>query len=676
MKIPGISVAERSQLVGAVASSKKLRAYAEGIMDITKTKEKYPEPKQNWFRSNVQYDLFTHATDGVRADFLYEWQENVDAMFTKENLNKLEARFGGKYRYNLEQMLHRIKIGKSRPESTNEAFNTTLNYINGSVATIMFLNMRSAALQTISAANYINWSDNNPIAIAKVIGSNPKAFLDTAKKIWSSDALRDRRTGLKINVQEAEMAKAIKSGGRTAAQSIWDQMVQVGFKPTQMADSFAIVMGGTPFYMNRMKTYEKEGMSKNEAADRAWEDFLDKTQEGQQSSQMDRVSNIQTGLMGRLVFSFNNTPFQMSRLQKKAFLDLKNRRGDTKTNVSRMAYYGLVQSSLFYGLQQAFYGSMMSDDADLSETELEEKYRDFDKRLDKIGKSVWQGILSGSGLPGKGTVVAWNTAMEAKKQYDKGYQGADFFPILSQIMSLSPTLGSKVNRLGRNWKSLIMAEHTKKGREFGNTFDALDPRNPNNKAYISMIGTVTNIPVDRLVTKMENISDALDANNELWQRAAMLMGTPKYQLQTKEQNDRDRQQIIDDFYMENTPKATRDIDAIEMLNVKEQKAWLKDMGASNSFIKQLLTQGDRTRAIAYITNELSLDIEKEYEKYDIPVPVRSPEYKKIQDLKKDGQIELLRSYGASKYAIQRLDNEEKRIKLILSIQTQRENSLK
>ena len=675
MKIPGISVAERSQLVGAVVSSKKLRAYAEGIMNITKTKEKYPEPKKNWFRSNVQYDLFTHATDGVRADFLYEWQENVDAMFTERNLNKLEARFGGKYRYNLEQMLHRIKIGKSRPESTNEAFNTTLNYVNGSVATIMFLNMRSAALQTISAANYINWTDNNPVEIAKVIGSNPKAFLDTAKKIWSSDALRDRRTGLKINVQEAEMAKAIKSGGRTAAQSIWDQMVQIGFKPTQMADSFAIVMGGTPFYMNRMKTYEKQGLSKNEAADRAWEDFLDKTQEGQQSSQMDRVSNIQTGLMGRLVFSFNNTPFQMSRLQKKAFLDLKNRRGDTKTNVSRMAYYGLVQSSLFYGLQQAFYGSMMSDDADLSETELEEKYRDFDKRLDKIGKSVWQGILSGSGLPGKGAVVAWNTAMEAKKQYDKGYQGSDFFPILSQIMSLSPTLGSKVNRLGRNWKSLIMAEHTKKGREFGNTFDALDPRNPNNKAYISMIGTATNIPVDRLITKMENISDALDANNELWQRAAMLMGTPKYQLQTKEQNDRDRQQIIDDFYMENTPKATRDIDAIEMLNVKEQKAWLKEMGASKSFIKQLMTQGDRTRAIAYITNELGLDIEKEYEKYDIPAPVHSPEYKKIQDLKKDGQIELLRSYGASKYAIERLDNEEKRIKLILSIQTQRENSL-
>lgn len=38
-------------------------------MQITKTSEKYPDPTANWFRSNVQYDLFTYATDGVRSDF-------------------------------------------------------------------------------------------------------------------------------------------------------------------------------------------------------------------------------------------------------------------------------------------------------------------------------------------------------------------------------------------------------------------------------------------------------------------------------------------------------------------------------------------------------------------------------------------------------------------------------
>jgi hypothetical protein len=572
-------------------------------------------------------------------------------------------------------MLTRIKVGKSRPESTNAAFNTTLNYINGSVATIMFLNMRSAALQTISAANYVNWSDNNPAAIAKVIGEDPKAFLETAKKIWSSDALRDRRTGLKINVQEAEMAKAIRKGGRTGAQQMWDQMIQIGFKPTQMADSFAIVMGGTPFYMNRMKTYEKQGMGKNEAADRAWEDFLDKTQEGQQSSQMDRVSNIQTGLMGRLVFSFNNTPFQMSRLQKKAFLDLKNNRGDKKTNVSRLGYYAFVQSTLFYGMQQAFYSGLMNDDADLTESQKIEKYNNFDKRLDKLGKSVWQGVLTGSGLPGKVAVTGYNTGMKMIQQYDKGYQGKDFFPILSQVLSISPTLGSKVNRLGRNWESLIMSEKTKKGQEFSNTFNTFDPRNPNAKAYISMIGTATNIPLDRIVAKIENISGALDAQNELWQRAAMLIGTPKYQLQTKEQNDRDRQDVIDNFYKENTPKGQRDIDAIESLTNAEQKKFLIGINANPYFIETLDTQSERTSAIISIALKNGFDIEKEYMKYETPVIKRSEEYKNLQELGRDGQIDLLKDMRVNPYQIKNAQSEEKRIKLILNSQERRKRKV-
>tara|TARA_R110000824_G_scaffold397059_1_gene599464 strand:+ start:372 stop:10103 length:9732 start_codon:yes stop_codon:yes gene_type:complete len=665
MKIPGISLSEKSQLTGAVMSSAKLRAYANGIMEITKTKESYPEPSDTWFRSNVQYDLFTHATDGVRADFLYEWQENVDAMFSKENFNKLEARFGGKYRYNLEQMLVRIAKGKSRPESTNTAFNTTLNYINGSVATIMFLNMRSAALQTISAANYVNWSDNNPVAIAKIISEDPKRFIEVAKKIWSSDALRDRRIGLKINVQEAEMAKAIRQGGRTGAQQVWDQMIQIGFKPTQMADSFAITMGGTPFYMNRMKTYEKQGMDKPEAEAKAWEDFLDVTQEGQQSSQMDRVSNIQTGLMGRLVFSFNNTPFQMSRLQKKAFLDLKNNRGDKKTNVSRLGYYAFVQSTLFYGLQTAFYSGLMNDDVDLTEKQKVEKYNDFDKRLNKLGKSVWQGLLTGSGLPGKIAVTGYNTGTKMIEQYDKGYQGKDFFPIISQILSISPTLGSKVNRLGRNWEGLIMSENTKSGREFSNTFDTFDPRNPNAKAYISMIGTATNIPLDRLVTKMENISGALDAQNEIWQRAAMFVGTPKYQLQTREQNARDRQGIIDKFYLDNVPKGQRDIDAIESLTKAEQKRMLIGMGGNPNYVKTLDTQSDYTTAISYIAKELNFDIEKEYKKYETPKHIKTKQYKKLAELTKKEQQQMLVDLGITKSAYKNASTERARVDLII-----------
>ena len=676
-KIPGISEVEVAQLAGAVHNSPRLQAYAKGIMNITKTSEQYPKPTTNWFRSNVQYDLFTYATDGVRADFLAPWQANVDAMFDKQNLNKLEARFGGKYVYNLKQMLKRIERGKSRPESTNESFNKALNYVNGSVATIMFLNMRSAALQTISAANYVNWTDNNPVAIGKVIAENPAEFIRVAKKIWSSDALKDRRSGLRINVEEAEMARAINQGGRTNLQGLWDTMVKVGFKPTQMADSFAIVTGGTPFYMNRMKTYEKQGLSKSEAENKAFEDFLDVTQEGQQSSQMDRVSNIQTGLMGRLVFAFNNTPFQMSRIQKKAALDLINRRGSDRANASRLAYYAFMQSTLFYGLQQGFYATLMSDDDDkLSEKQQEEKYKDFEKRVDRLGKSVFQGILTGSGLPGKVATTLYNTVDKAIEQYDKGYQGKDFFPILNQALSISPTLGSKASRLGRNWNSLIYTDFTKKGREIRNTYNTFDPRNPNAKAYLSMFGTLTNIPLDRIATKMENIQGVLDDQASGWEKVAMTLGTPKYQLQTKEQNEADRQTRIDKFYKENTPKGDRDKNAIDDLTKAEQKAFILDLGITRKKLKSLTNEEDRINYIILKGLQQGLDLELEAENYIKPKKERSQTYKDLAELKKSEQVDLLIRLGITRKELKAANNEEKRIELIIKKEQQKTNKNK
>ena len=37
------------------------------------------------------------------------------------------------------------------------------------------------------------------------------------------------------------------------------KILQAGFLPTQMADSFAIATGGATFYRNRVKTYIKQG---------------------------------------------------------------------------------------------------------------------------------------------------------------------------------------------------------------------------------------------------------------------------------------------------------------------------------------------------------------------------------------------------------------------------------
>ena len=60
-----------------------------------------------------------------------------------------------------------MQTGRSRPLGGGRLLNAYNNWLNNSVGAIMFFNMRSALLQTISATNYINWHDNNPIKAAE-----------------------------------------------------------------------------------------------------------------------------------------------------------------------------------------------------------------------------------------------------------------------------------------------------------------------------------------------------------------------------------------------------------------------------------------------------------------------------------------------------------------------------
>ena len=58
----------------------------------------------------------------------------------------------------MENILARMKSGKNRMFSGSRLSNRVLDYINGSIGTIMFFNTRSAVLQTISSINFLNWS--------------------------------------------------------------------------------------------------------------------------------------------------------------------------------------------------------------------------------------------------------------------------------------------------------------------------------------------------------------------------------------------------------------------------------------------------------------------------------------------------------------------------------------
>ena len=67
-----------------------------------------------------------------------------------------------------------MKSGNNRPVIVGAGaslVNEMLDWLNASVANVMFLNMRSGLLQTLSTVNFINWGDNNIYNAAKAFAS-------------------------------------------------------------------------------------------------------------------------------------------------------------------------------------------------------------------------------------------------------------------------------------------------------------------------------------------------------------------------------------------------------------------------------------------------------------------------------------------------------------------------
>jgi hypothetical protein len=58
--------------------------------------------------------------------------------------------------------------------------------------------------------------------------------------------------------------------------------------------------------------------------------------------------------------------------------------------------------------------------------------------------------------------------------------------------------------------------------------------NPAYEAGAKVISATTNLPLDRVLNKVNNIEAALGEDPEVWQRVAMLAGWPEWQIMAKE----------------------------------------------------------------------------------------------------------------------------------------------
>jgi len=363
-------------------------------------------------------------------------------------------------------------------------------------------------------------------------------------------------------------------------------------------------------------------MSKTEAETKAFQDFRETAEESQQSSRPDRISMQQAGPLGRIILAFANTPAQYARIIKKAGSDLKNGRGDAKTNISKILYYGVAQNLIFNALQQALFGLAFGDE--------EEEDKVKEKKYVNVANGMADSLLRGMGLGGAIFSVLKNTALRLNQESDKKrpkYQDV----LVKEILQISPPISSKVGKLraaGRSY-SWNKEEMMTKGWSI------------DNPAYLAagqVIAATTNIPLDRAFKKIDNIRNASNSDLEAWQRIASAAGWSAWELGINNESSK------------SAPKLTSEQKLIKLTKAQQVDSLLS-LGITKKQIRNLKLESDRVRAIL---NPKSIKIEKLSEKDS------------LFGLNKKQQVEALLKLGLTKKEIRALKLEKNRVSRIMS----------
>jgi len=515
-KIPDLVPTTEAKLIEHIKNNPKLQSYADRVATLTKIETGLKKPSAEWWAETLASEVSETGRTVDRQKYIADWIEAKNEIFSETNLNKMESRLGSRWRSDIEDMLNRMETGRTRGRDMGRIGNKVMNYLNGSVGAIMNLNTRSATLQLISSVNFINHAENNPLAAARAFANQPQYWKDFMK-IMNSDMLVQRRQGLKINVTEAELAAAVDGKGNKAKKALaW--ILKQGYIPTKVADSFAIASGGATYLRNRIRMYEKQGLETKEAESKAWLDFQAIAEKTQQSSRADLLSRQQTSFEGRLILPFANTPLQMNRIMMKEMLDLSKGRykgsfGENSfTNkMSKIAYYGAIQSLIFAGLQSGLFALMANggDDKIIAQKKI------------RTVNTMTDSFLRGMGVQGAIAAGVKNAVLKFLEQNEKGYN-ADYNEVGEALLNISPTIGSKFSKLDQtgNTFKYNKKEILKKGLSLDNTKGI--------EASAQTIEAIMNIPIHRVVRKTQNIQDALDKKNEDWQRLMMLLGWSKW----------------------------------------------------------------------------------------------------------------------------------------------------
>jgi hypothetical protein len=187
-------------------------------------------------------------------------------------------------------------------------------------------------------------------------------------------------------------------------------------------------------------------MDQKAAEEQAMLEWQETAEISQQSSDPSKISAQQSSDLGRIILAWANTPMQYARIQKRAIQDLVNGRGDAKTNISKIVYYGVAQNVIFNMLQQATFALGFGDDEDeMTDKELEAYEKDKGKKYFKVLNSMLDSTLRGLGIGGAAVSVGKNFLLDIYER--SGRKRPEYVDSVWEFTKLSPPIYSKISKL-------------------------------------------------------------------------------------------------------------------------------------------------------------------------------------------------------------------------------------
>jgi hypothetical protein len=136
-------------------------------------------------------------------------------------------------------------------------------------------------------------------------------------------------------------------------------------------------------------------------------------------------------------------------------------------------------------------------------------------------------LLRGAGIGGAVVSTIKNVLlkiMDEKEKADDGlfYTDPDWNNVTVEALNLSPPVGIKARKISSALKTWEY------NNEVIKYMDKTDIDNPMYDAVTSGTEAVTNLPLNRLYNKYQNLKEATNSDHEMWQRIAMGLGWSRW----------------------------------------------------------------------------------------------------------------------------------------------------